>query len=120
MERRRSRSASTSTSVGMGAPVVGEEDGPPRRRPLADQLEHVLLAEGVEAARRLVEDQQLRVVHERGDDADLLLVALREVAEPSLEVESNTLGELTDRAPVDAAAQAPEVGEETDGRAPRR
>ena len=58
------------------------------------KLEHVLLAQRIEAARRLVEDQQLWVVHEGRDDADLLLVALREVADPPLEIELQALGEL--------------------------
>jgi hypothetical protein len=44
--------------------VRGEEDGAPGRRPFADELEHVMLAE-------------LRVVHEGGHDADLMLGALR-------------------------------------------
>jgi hypothetical protein len=43
--------------------VRGEEDGAPGRRPFADELKHVVLAEGIESARRLVQDQELRVVH---------------------------------------------------------
>ena len=51
------------------------------------QLEELLLDERVQAARRLVEDNELGLVREPLDDADLLLVAVRQVVDLLLEVE---------------------------------
>ena len=45
--------------------VAGEDDPDAGRRPLAEDLRHRRDAERVEAAERLVEDEQLRVVDER-------------------------------------------------------
>jgi len=47
----------------------------------------------VEAGGRLVEDQQLGLVEERQDQADLLPVAARELAERPVEVSAKALGE---------------------------
>ena len=52
----------------------------PRSRCLAHHGEELLLHERVQAAGRLVEDEQLGVVEERLDQADLLPVAARELA----------------------------------------
>ena len=66
---------------------------------LADELEEGLLDERVEARGRLVEDQQVRPVLERDDQADLLLVALRVLLEPAARVEVEPLDELARRTP---------------------
>jgi hypothetical protein len=57
----------------------------------------LLLHERVEPAGRLVEHEQLGFVHERLDQADLLLVALRQVAHRSAEVDAEAVGEAVDR-----------------------
>ena len=98
--------------------VRGQEDRSPRCT-FADQVEHVLLAERVEPAGRLVEDEELGIVHERCDHAHLLLVALGEVAQAPPEVELEPLGKLVDGTPVDAAAQPAEKGEVADRGASR-
>ena len=92
--------------------VGGEEYGSPGGGALADQLEDVLLTKGIEAAGRLVEDQQLGARAECRDEADLLLVPFREVADPPVQIELEPLGELVDDLPVDAAAEPTEVGDE--------
>ncbi|HVL97704.1 MAG TPA: hypothetical protein VM324_00210 [Egibacteraceae bacterium] len=71
---------------------------------LDDQVEEPPLEQWVEPACRLVEDEQLRTVHERLHDADLLLVALRQPADGPVEVEVEALSEGSD--PVGARAAA--------------
>ena len=64
-----------------------------------------LLDERVEARDRLVEDQQLRLVHERLDETELLAIARRELADRAVELGVEASGELVAQAPVDAAAE---------------
>ncbi len=64
--------------------VAGEDDADPGRGPLADDLGHRRDADRVEARERLVEDQQLRVVDQRGRELDALLVAVRQLLELGL------------------------------------
>jgi len=52
------------------------EDGLAGRARLGDELEEPLLDDGIEAAGRLVEDQELGLVHERLHHPDLLAIAL--------------------------------------------
>src|SRR5664279_1554178 len=61
--------------------VAREERGRAPSRRLAKDLEEALLDERVQAGRRLVEDEQIRPMLEGDDEADLLLVALRVLAE---------------------------------------
>ena len=96
--------------VHLGDDVRREEDRPALLARLADQPEERLLDERVEARRRLVEDQQVRLVLERDDQPDLLLVALAVLAEAAARVEIERLDQPRDVRPVDAAAQVPEVG----------
>ena len=60
---------------------------------LAHEREERLLDERVEARGRLVEDQQVRSVLERHDQADLLLVALRVLLEAPARIEVQPLDE---------------------------
>ena len=55
--------------------VRGEEHGPPPVDYFSKKIRELLLEQGIEPGRGLVEDQQLRVVHERLYEADLLPVA---------------------------------------------
>ena len=64
--------------------VRGEEHGLAAVARLAEDLVHLALDERVEAAGGLVEDDQLRAVHQRQDEADLLAVALRQRADGPL------------------------------------
>src|SRR5690606_40426420 len=66
----------------------------------------------VEAARRLVEDQELGLVHERLEQPPLLPVALRQAADLLVEIEVESLGETFDAVPADATAEVPQVGQE--------
>ena len=59
-----------------------EEDGPAPLALLEDEVADLLAADRIEAAHRLVEDEQLGVVHERGGEAGALEHALRERADP--------------------------------------
>ena len=92
--------------------VRREEDRPSLGPGFAHELEEGLLDERVEAGRRLVEDQQVRPVLERHDQADLLLVALRVL----LELGGSDRGRAARRAQptypaIDPAAQVREVGD---------
>jgi len=71
----------------------------------------LLLVQRVEAAGRLVEDEQVRPVHESEEDAELLLVAARVLAEPAAQVEVETLGDGANEAGVSPATHATEVGD---------
>jgi hypothetical protein len=62
--------------------VGGEDDRGAGGGALAQHAAHVRDADGVEAVERLVEDEQLGVVDQRGRELDPLLVAVRQVAEP--------------------------------------
>ena len=66
--------------------VRGEEDRAAALAFLAHQGEELLLHQRVQAARRLVEDEQVGAVEEGEDQADLLAVAARELAQRPLEV----------------------------------
>ena len=78
----------------LGQDVRGEEDRAAALGGLGDQLVERLLHERVEAARRLVEDEQVGVVHERLDEPDLLPVSARELLDPAVEVEVEPFREL--------------------------
>jgi hypothetical protein len=86
--------------------VRGEEDGAAVGGGLAQQLAELGLQERVEARRRLVQDHELRPVHERLHDADLLAVALRELADRPVAHDAEALAELVAKLLVDAHAQA--------------
>ena len=57
---------------------------------LGDDLVELLLHERIQAARRLVEDEQLGRMEERLDEADLLAVAAREVPDRTIEVRARS------------------------------
>ena len=78
---------------------------------LGDELVELLLHERVEPAGGLVEDQQLRPVEERLDQADFLPVAAREVADRSVEIG----GEALARARPNAQARASRAGRRSVG-----
>src|SRR5690606_32321237 len=79
---------------------------------LADHREELALDEWVEAARRLVEHEQVGPVHERLDEPDLLAVALRERVDGAAQVETEPLGERLDRAGGHGSAELGEVSQE--------
>ena len=74
--------------------VRGEEDGAAAPALVGDELVERLLHQRVEAAGRLVQDEQLGVVERRLHEADLLPVAARQLAERTVEVGRETLGQL--------------------------
>ena len=78
----------------LGQDVAREEDRAALGLRLADDLVERLLDERVEARRRLVEDQQVGPVLERDDQADLLLVALRVLAELAARVDVEARDQL--------------------------
>ena len=65
----------------LGHQVAREEDGAAALAEAPDELAHLGHAGRVEAVRRLVEDQQVRVLDQRGRDAEPLLHPLRVRAE---------------------------------------
>ncbi len=89
-----------------------EEHGAPVRLDLGDELVELPLHERVQADRRLVQDQQLRPVHERLYQADLLLVPVGEIANGAREITVESAGQRLDEAPVHAAAQRAEETEQ--------
>ena len=86
-----------------------EEDGPSLRGDLPEERVEALLDQRVETGDRLVEDQQLGLVHEGLDQAELLAVAGRELAHRPVELGVEALGERVAKAPVDAAAELGQV-----------
>ena len=68
--------------------------------------------ERVEPAGRLVEHEQLGLVHERLDETELLLVALRQASRPLGEVEAEPVGELPGRAAPHRSRDLGIVGEQ--------
>ena len=74
--------------------VRGQEYRAPIGLRLAHDLEELLLDERIEAGRRLIEDQQVRLVLKSDDQADLLLVPLRVLLEPSARVEIEAFDQL--------------------------
>src|SRR5579859_1870555 len=76
------------------------------------QAVELLLVERVEPAGGLVEDQQVRLVHESEKDAELLLVAAGVFAESAAQIEVETLGDVADRFLVEPAAHAAEEGDD--------
>ena len=89
----------------------GQEDRAPVLPRLADEREERLLDERVKAGRRLVEDEQVRPMLERDDQADLLLVALRVLLEPAARVEVEALDQRGDIGAIDPATEVAEVGD---------
>ena len=79
---------------------------------LFQQGVELLLVERIEAARRLVEDQQVRLVHEGQDDGELLLVAARVFAEPAAQVQLEPLGDRPHALVIHTAAQPTQVGDD--------
>ena len=73
--------------------VRGEEDRAAALALLGDQRQELLLHQRVEPAGRLVEDQQLGRVEAGQDQTDLLAVAARELAERTIEVGAEALGQ---------------------------
>ncbi|MDQ0259286.1 hypothetical protein J2W20_001174 [Sinomonas atrocyanea] len=89
--------------------VGGEEDGAASPGVLAQQRVELPLDEGVEPARRLVEDEEVRLGHEREDHGQLPAVAAREGADAPREVESEPLGHSLRPGPVGPAPEMAEV-----------
>ena len=78
----------------LGQDVRREEDRPATADDLRDELVERLLHERIEPTRRLVEHEQVGVVHERLDETDLLPVPARELLDPAAEVEVEPCGKL--------------------------
>src|SRR5258708_21842034 len=68
-----------------GQDVRGEEHRSAAIARLSKQLVELLLIQRVETIGPLVEDQNVGLVHERGQDAELSLVAARVFTEPPVE-----------------------------------
>ena len=81
----------------LGENVRREHDGVLPREPL-DELQHLVALARVEAFRRFVEDEQLRVSDQRLRDADALPVALRERGVEAIELrgDARTLRDAID------------------------
>ena len=89
----------------LGEHVRGEEDAAPVRDDLAQDRLDLVLDERIEAVRRLVEHDQLRLRHERDCQADLLAVAARERPDAPARIEPQPLDQLPAVAGVDVATQ---------------
>ena len=104
--------------------VAGEEDGGAAGRLVAEHLRERAHRDRVEAGERLVEDEQLRLVHQRRRELRPLLVAVREL----LDLRVGAVGETEPLQPVapprrapraSQSVQAAEVGELLADRHPR-
>ena len=95
----------------LGQGVAGEEYGSPLGGNLAHHGLELTLDQGIETRARLIHDEDLRPVHERLDQADLLPIARRQVTDLLGEVGVEAVGQLVDVAPVHPAPQVAEVGD---------
>src|SRR5712691_12291320 len=95
----------------LGKDVRGKKDRGTAVARFAQQLVELLLVQGIEPARRLVEDEQVGPMHERKQDPELLLVAARVLAKSSVEVEVKALGDGAHVAPIHAAPHPAQVGD---------
>ena len=80
-------------ALDLGHHVGGEEHGPAFPARLADQLVELLLHQRIQPLGRLVQHEQLRPVHERLEQPDLLPVPVGERADAHSQVEVEALGE---------------------------
>src|SRR5688572_22647364 len=78
---------------------------------LGDHRQELLLHQRIETGRRLVEDDQLRLVEERLNQADLLAVAARQLADRPREVGLKALGERSSGTKLGQAAHGGEERE---------
>ena len=95
----------------LGKDVRRKEDRRPALSLLAEEGVELLLVQRIEPAGRLVEDQQVRRVHEREDDAELLLVATGVLAKTPAQIEVEPLAQVADAIAFDSAAHARLVGD---------
>src|ERR1700730_13072664 len=93
-----------------------QKDGASFIARLEDQAIEFLLVQWIEAARRLVENQQARAGHEGLDQDDLALVAGRVLAELAADVQLEALDHLLEVCVIDAPAQVREVLEDLPAR----
>src|SRR3984893_14349948 len=96
--------------------VRRQKDGAPFIARLEDQAIEFLLVEWIEAARRLVENQQTRAMHEGLDQNDLALVSGRVLAELAAGVELEAIDKLLEVRVIDTPAQVPKVLEDLPAR----
>ena len=85
--------------------VAGEQHGDAVLPPLAHALLEGLLHQRVEPGRGLVEDEQVRLRGQRGDEGDLLAVALGVVPDPLRRIELEAFDQLLPALLVDAAVR---------------
>lgn len=78
---------------------------------LGHEVQEALLEWGIQPGGGLVEDEQIRIVHERRDDADLLPIALGHRADLLGQIEIQQLGEFGDALGGDRTAQIGQEGE---------
>jgi hypothetical protein len=95
--------------------AVGE-GADPAQAAVADQLPELLLDQRIQAERRFVEDDQPRLMHERLNEPNLLLVAMRQVLVLAAKIQLQPLCQLTDALRVDAAAYPGEQTDDVSGR----
>ena len=74
--------------------VRGEENGHAAGILLADQVEELALHERVEAGGRLIQEEQLGAVQQALHDADLLLVAVGQVADAAVQLQLHDFRQL--------------------------
>src|SRR5437868_11691830 len=96
----------------LGQDMRGTEDRGAALLSLTQQVVALLLVQRVEAARRLIEDQQVGLVHESEQDPELLLVAARVLAKSAVQVEVEPLRDGADLALVDAASHTAQVSDD--------
>ena len=89
--------------------VARKKDRPAVGHSLAQQREESLLDERIQPGGWLIEEEQFGLVLQRGDEAHLLLVALRVFTEAAARVEIEPLDQLGLVSTIHAAAQVAEV-----------
>src|SRR5947209_6065488 len=89
--------------------VRGKENGSAILFCLLDHFVKFLLVERIEAAGRLIKDQEARAVHKSLDDTDLLLVTARILAKLPGKIEVQPRGQAFYTRPLHATAQITKV-----------
>ena len=89
--------------------VRGEENRPSLPGDLAEERVEAALHQRIEPRDRLVQDQQLRLVHERLHQPELLPVSRRELADPPAELGVEAVCQRLADSFVSAAAERREV-----------
>ncbi len=94
--------------------VRGEENGHAAGVLGADQVEELALHQRIEAGGRLIQEEQFGAVQQALHDADLFLVAIRQVADAAVQLQFHDFGQLVQALGAVAIVKAGGILEQVD------